>query len=417
VNDNVKGRTTMTDASKKTHTALDAAVQDAAPPPPRRRTRSSAPSTRGTGRRTSAEGSTQRAEEARDVGSDGALNGEPTPAATSAPASAPTEATSSFPAVSATAAVPAVPAVPVATPSSLAQIAGKGMAAFEDIVLPTPAQIECIRQMDTLRIMGLSQPAGQQRRAFRYLNQSGSGKSTCAKLLKQHVAGQPGRNPTKKPILHVTLSTTGTPKSLATSILNAFDDGYSTRGEAELLFERVKIAIDDHGVELLIIDELNHFKQKHLAADAANTIKNILTLGWVPVVLMGTTDAQSLFTLNRELKNRCLPQIVLKPFVHDDAASLGVWKQLLRQIDLELVGRGILQELSGLGDPTLAQDLCEASNGLIGEFHNIMLAALEAALLAGERFIGHDRLMDAIDAWCIQDGTIGHNPLRLRKAR
>lgn len=407
----------MTDAFKKNHPASDAATQEAAPPPPRRRTRSTAPSTRGTGRRTSAAGSTQRVEAPKDVGDMDATGGKPTPTVTSAPASVPTEATPALSTSPATAAVPAVPAAPVAAPSSLAQIAGKGMAAFEDIVLPTPAQVECIRQMDTLRIMGLSQPVGQQRRAFRYLNQSGSGKSTCAKLLKQHVAGQPGRDPAKKPILHVTLSTTGTPKSLATSILNAFGDGYSTRGEAELLFERVKVAIDDCGVELLIIDELNHFKQKHLAADAANTIKNILTLGWVPVVLMGTTDAQSLFTLNRELKNRCLPQIVLKPFVHTDTASRGVWTQLLRQVDLELVGRGILQELSGLGDPTLAQDLCEASNGLIGEFHNIMLAALEATLLAGERFISYGRLVDAIDAWCIQDGTIDHNPLRLRKAR
>ena len=99
---------------------------------------------------------------------------------------------------------------------------------------------------------------------------------------------------------------------------------------------------------------------------------------------------------------------------HTDAGSREVWTQFLHQIDLELVGRGVMKELSGLGEPTLAKDLCEASNGLIGEFHNIVLAALEATLLAGERFIGHARLMAAIDAWCIQDGTIDHNPLRLR---
>lgn len=407
----------MTDASKKNHPAHDAVMQDAAPPPPRRRTRSSTPSVRGAGRRTSGNRIPHLAGPDGEAVAEGGTDAAPAPTVT--PPSAPTltEATPAPHTSPASVAVPAVPATPVVSPSSLAQLAGTGMAAFEDLVLPTPAQVECIRQMDTLRIMGLSQPAGQQRRAFRYLNQSGSGKSTCAKLLKRHVEGQPGRDSATKPIMHVTLSTTGTPKSLATSILNAFDDGYSTRGEAELLLERVKVALKDHDVELLIIDELNHFKQKHLAADAANTIKNILTLGWVPIVLMGTTDAQSLFTLNRELKNRCLPQVVLQPFVHTDPASRDVWTQFLRQIDLELVRRGILKELSGLGDPILAQDLCEASNGLIGEFHNIMLAALEATLLAGERFVSHDRLMAAIDAWCIQDGTIGHNPLRLRAAR
>lgn len=299
--------------------------------------------------------------------------------------------------------------------SGLADVTGRGLALFEDIVIPTPANLTCVRQMDTLRVMGLNQPIGQQRRAYRYLNPSGSGKSTCAKLLMAHVNGQPGRDPKKRPVLHVTLSTTGTPKSLATSILNAFGDGYSTRGEAELLLERVRVAIEEFGVELLIIDELNHFKLKHLAKDAANTIKNILTLGWVPIVLMGTTDAQSLFTDNRELKNRSAPQVVLSPYEHNSANDLKIWTEFLKRLDLAMVERGILRNTSGLSDSILAKDLCEASNGLIGELHNILLAALEPTLLGNEESISYDRLIDAIDSWCIQDGTIDHNPLRVRR--
>lgn len=299
--------------------------------------------------------------------------------------------------------------------SGLAEISGKGLALFEDIIIPTPSQLTCVRQMDTLRVMGLNQPEGQQRRAYRYLNQSGSGKSTSAKLLMKHVNGQPGRDPSKKPVLHVTLSTTGTPKSLATSILNAFDDGYSTSGEAELLLERVKVAIKEFGVELLIIDELNHFKLKHLAKDAANTIKNILTLGWVPIVLMGTTDAQSLFVDNRELKNRCAPQVVLSPYDYNNSSDLVIWTEFLKRLDRAMVDAEILRTTSGLSDPLLAKDLCEASNGLIGELHNILLAALEATLIAGEDNISYDRLIDAIDSWCLQDQTIDHNPLRVRQ--
>ncbi len=102
------------------------------------------------------------------------------------------------------------------------------------------------------------------------------GKSTCAKILKAFVEDQPGYDPETKPVLHVTLSTTGTPKSLASSVLAAMGDNYSTRGEAELLLRRVQQGLKDLKVKLLIIDELNHFKQKNLATDAANTIKNIL---------------------------------------------------------------------------------------------------------------------------------------------
>lgn len=296
-------------------------------------------------------------------------------------------------------------------PSDLADHVGEGLASFEGIVVPTRAQLTAVRQMHSLLKMGEKQPEGQQRRAYRYLNQSGAGKSTCGKILQAFVEGEPGHDPTTKPVLHVTLSTTGTPKSLASSILFAMGDNYSTRGEAELLLRRVQQGIKDFQVKLLIIDELNHFKQKSLATDAANTIKNILSLGWVPIVLMGTTDAQSLFANNRELKNRCAPQVVLAPYgdCPDDKQE---WANLLRRIDSELVIRKILQRHSGLCQPEIAEKLRLCSNGLIGELHNILLAALEATLLAGDDFISVANLIDAVDAWCIADGTIDRNFLR-----
>jgi hypothetical protein len=303
-------------------------------------------------------------------------------------------------------------------PSDLAERVGSGMAAFENIIIPTAAQNTAVRQMDSLRIMGLKQPEGQQRRAYRYLHHSGTGKSTCAKILRNHVEGQDGRDPAMKPVLHVTLSTTGTPKSLASSILDALGDNYSTRGEAELLLRRVRMALKELGVEIVIIDELNHFRLKSMQKDAANTIKNILSLGWVPVVLMGTTDAQSLFADNRELKNRCAPQVVLAPYDYrDTTGDLPAWTQLLGRLDEEMVRRGILRVRSGLAEPGLAEDLCRASNGLIGELHNILLAALEQVLLADEPGISHQRLVEAVDAWCIQDGTIDQNYLKLRKKK
>lgn len=59
---------------------------------------------------------------------------------------------------------------------------------------------------------------------------------------------------------------------------------------------------------------------------------------------------------------------------------------------------------------------CRCSNSLIGELHNIMLAALEHTLLAAEDHISHRRIAEAVDAWCMQDGTIDRNYVRLRDA-
>lgn len=298
-------------------------------------------------------------------------------------------------------------------PSQLAEMVGVALADFKGIILPTEAQRTAVRQMHSLLIMGERQPEGQARRAYRYLNASGSGKSTCAQILTQHMESLPDFNPETKPVLHVTLSTTGSPKSLASSILDALGDNYSTRGDAELLLRRVRQGLKEFGVKLLIIDEMNHFRHKGMARDAANTIKNILTLGWVPIVLMGTTDAQSLFADNRELKNRCAAQVVLSPYdVEDRDGDLQRWIGFLKRLDEEMQTRGVTRAISGLAAPLLAEDLCRASNGLIGELHNILLTALEETLLAGEDFISRARLSDAVDAWCIADGTIDRNFVR-----
>ncbi len=296
-------------------------------------------------------------------------------------------------------------------PSNLATRVGTGLAAFEGIIAPTRAQTTAVRQMHSLMKMGEMQPDGQQRRALRYLHNSGTGKSTCAKILKQFVEKDPKYDADMKTVLHVTLSTTGTPKSLASSILDAMGDNYSTRGEAELLLRRVRQGLKDCQVRLLVIDELNHFKRKSLATDAANTIKNVLSLGWVPIVLMGTPEAQSLFVDNRELKNRCAPQVVLAPY-GEDLADKQEWERLLRRIDGELVVRGVLRRHSGLDQPALAEKLRLCSNGLIGECHNILLAALETTLLGDHDFISLESLIDAVDAWCISDGTIDRNYLK-----
>ena len=41
---------------------------------------------------------------------------------------------------------------------------GRGLALFEGIVEPTPQQMTSVMQMNSLRLMGLNQPAGQMRR-------------------------------------------------------------------------------------------------------------------------------------------------------------------------------------------------------------------------------------------------------------
>lgn len=68
-------------------------------------------------------------------------------------------------------------------PSELAERVGEGLATFEGIIVPTQAQKTAVRQMHSLLKMGEKQPEGQQRRAYRYLHHSGSGKGFTDALI------------------------------------------------------------------------------------------------------------------------------------------------------------------------------------------------------------------------------------------
>lgn len=287
----------------------------------------------------------------------------------------------------------------------------EGLALFETIYIPFPRQKELIADLEELRLLGLARAPGQPTRSLRVLQPSGAGKSTSAKQHKAHVEAQPGRVAGTRPVLHVTLSTTGTPRSLSASILDELGDSYSSVGTEELLLKRVRKAFEKEGVELLIIDELNHCAQKVLGRDVSNTLKNMLTQGWVPIAFMGTSDARQLFTANRELKNRSFAQTSLAPLTWDHDEDQELWCGFLAAMDQQLVAHGLMRCSSDLTDERVAEGLCTAANGLIGELHNILLEALRMVLRRDRERIEVTDLARAIDQWSLADGYIDHNPL------
>lgn len=296
------------------------------------------------------------------------------------------------------------------TPSQRAARVGEAIAELRRIRLADPRQHELIEAMEQLRVSGVGRAPGEPTWGLRVIQPSGAGKSESAKQMKAFVEGQPGREPGSKPVLHVTLDTTGTPRSMIVSCLQALDDPFAQTGTEALLLQRLRKALAELGVELLIIDELNHCSDKVLGRDVSNTLKNMLTQGWVPIVFLATEKANRLFRDNRELRNRCQTHVSLAPLL-PKGADLELWQSFLAGMDKQIAERRILPSRSLLDAEGLSKALCVACGGLIGEFRLILEDAVAAVLRRrGRRIEVHD-LHRAVDKRYVLEGDLEINPL------
>jgi hypothetical protein len=296
------------------------------------------------------------------------------------------------------------------TGSARATRVGDVQRRYQEIRLADPRQHASVEAMEQLRVSSIGRAPGAPTRGLMIIQPSGSGKSESAKQFKAFVEGQPGRDPSLTPVLHVTLETVGTPKSAIVSCLEALGDEYAMDGSEPLLLKRLKKAIEKEGVEIMIIDELNHCSQKVMGKDVSNTLKNMLTRGWAPLILMGTSDASRLFKGNRELRNRCHPQLSLAPF--DPEVDIDAWRAFLEGMDEQIVSRELLSDSSNLGNADVAKALCIACGGLIGEVCLVIEDALCAVVRRRDRSIGVNDLHHAINVRYVLTGDLAANPLQ-----
>lgn len=297
----------------------------------------------------------------------------------------------------------------VETASEKAARVGQKQRQFQRIRLDIPRQHDLVAAMEQLRMSGIDRIEGEGTRGLRVIQPSGTGKSESAKQIKAFVESQPGRDPTKQPVLHVSLDTTGTPRSAVASCLEELGDEYTTDGNEGLLLKRLRMALKKEGVELLIIDELNHCSGKTLGKDVSNTFKNMLTKGWAPIAFMGTSDADRLFKTNRELRNRCSPQLSLTP-LDPEGSDLNEWVAFLKGMDEQIVARDLLPSRSDLAAVDVAEALCIACGGVIGEVCLVIEDALCAVLNRGDTTIAISDLHRAVEVRYVLEGDLDANP-------
>ncbi|TDK61790.1 hypothetical protein E2K98_12955 [Bacillus salipaludis] len=209
--------------------------------------------------------------------------------------------------------------------------------------------------------------------------QSGCGKSkifeTYINKYSKTLYGQTG---TKKNILSAKIPSPVRISTFTEALLDKLGDPYPTSGKLGNKIHRLQKLIIKCEVELIMLDEFQHFVKTEKPKDmyhVADNFKSLINETGVSVVLFGLDEAEKIFSENKQLGRRFTIKEVIFPFNYNDQASINEFRALLSQIDRKLP----FVELAGLGTAELADKIMIATNGVM---NSIMKLIKDAALNA-----------------------------------
>lgn len=278
------------------------------------------------------------------------------------------------------------------------------------IRLPYPRQIQGMGELEEMRLLGI-QMRGEQQLGITVFERTGCGKSVLAEQFKMmtNLDAPAGTIP----VCHARMGTSGTARDLWVSVMGELQDDFASAGNEHSLRRRAMRAMDDAGVQLLIIDETQHSGHKSgFSREVTAELKIMLDTGKVPIVLLGTEKAVPIIAADRELSGRMFSPCRLAPLAMDDDGDFEMWTGFLKGLDARMVSDGILDEPVGLDDEDLADALGEATDGIIGQLMRIMLTAVRNVARDDRKVMTFDDITAAVDAWSLELKFAKSNPLK-----
>jgi hypothetical protein len=262
-----------------------------------------------------------------------------------------------------------------------AEAVGRAEAQFREIRIDLRDQRKLAAVGLEMLYTSLNTPVGKPRPGMIVSEPAGAGKSEAANKLVLMAEQATGSLPGKGPAKLVTLDTVGSVKSVWSSILEGLGDPNYNAGDETLQLKRVKKALSRESVDVLVLDEFNHLADSTQGKRGANAVKNLLTAGWVAVVVMGTSNELDGMADNPGYERRMMksPGLPARTWKNDSES----WTAFLGELDEQIVARRILTGRAGLDREAVAMALCSVCCGMVGDAHWIVLESLKDAVRRG----------------------------------
>ena len=213
------------------------------------------------------------------------------------------------------------------------------------------------------------------------------------------------------PILIVTVPAPATVKNLASEMLKAIGDPAADRGTISSITLRLRKFLVDCEVELIILDEFQHFDDRHSKAVlkiVSDWLKNLLNQTKVPIVLVGMPGCESVLDAkgNEQLRRRFSNREQIEPFRWKGSNEIQEFRQLLKNVDEALP----LLEDSHLADLTTAFLIYKATDGVINYVMKLLRRASRMAIERGVEKVDHSILAAAYEELLAKEFTHRPNP-------
>lgn len=240
---------------------------------------------------------------------------------------------------------------------------------------------------------------------------TGAGKST---LSREYVKRYPPTEEddgtkiqVKMPVLLTTIPIPATIKNMVTEMLNDIGDPLAGKGTTQDRTNRLRDFLKDCGVELIIIDELQHFKSNgKVLEDVSDWLKNLLGKTEIPMVLIGLPEAKDVLNKNPQLSRRFANRQTLEPFKFKTAEQIDEFRKFLYTIDMRLP----LEKRSNLASYDMASRFYYASDGVVAYIMKLVRYGTKTALERKEESLSLEILADAFDLHVKHDKPEKGNP-------
>lgn len=310
---------------------------------------------------------------------------------------------------------------------------------FESLHIQHDALNKAHEQFDAIRLAHARTAGnGRPRRCLCLFAPSHSGKShTVLSYMRTVVARMIAEDPSladrdpevlareQKKVVHVTLSAEATPKSLATDILIALEDPNPDKGTKASLWARVYRLIAALGVEMLVIDEVQHLANKRIKIvtggndivfdhsrdqNVADTLKVMMIRGSVPLVFMGILQARDLVISSTQFKGRVLDEIHFETPRWPVEGERMDFIAFCGRLSLKLQEEGLFAEAPPLVVGDIPSNLYVSSLGRLGLVCRIVEKAAILALTRGSKVMERSDLAEAVDLIIVGRGELAENP-------
>ena len=308
---------------------------------------------------------------------------------------------------------------------------------FKSLRIPLPHVRSIQAELEVLRRVGLA-TKGQGQKIQAIIGPSHSGKTTIIKDWCEIMGRQEQVPSRRQPILYVNLTEKATVKSMAGDIALALganalpmdtiqdihrakprrrmSDTAASRDGTGIMMHLAARAMQNAGVELLIIDELNNLIRgegaKQTRWDVTEALKWLADQGICPVVCMGIRKIQPVIdaTNNGQMANRQSTPIYIEPVDMRRKDEAQTFVRYCTALDVLMVKQGILTERSGLARRETVECLYDVSKGILGRVSRLVEAATQIAIRRGHASLQVQDLSDATAWYAIKLNLTSHNP-------